>query len=97
MGLPPRAFLYTIDQIAELLSVTPRQVRDNYLYFDGVNVGSIPPRRMLARNIDPEYSPPSYAFPEGKGKAEWRVAENELIRWLKVMGFRIYDRGWIAR
>ena len=28
-------------------------------------------------------------------QTQYDIAENELIRWLKAMGFRIYDRGWV--
>lgn len=97
VGLPPRVFLYTIDQIAALLSVDPRTVKTSYLYFDGINVGPVPRDKLMARNIDPDYRPPSHAEPEGHGKAEWRVAENELIRWLKHKGFRLYDTGWTLK
>ena len=97
MGLPPRTFLYTFDQIAALLQVEVATVKNRYIYYDGLNVGAIPRKVMLARNIDPEYRLPTLEEPEGYGKAEWRVAEAELIRWLRVMGFRIYDTGWVQR
>lgn len=97
VGLPIRTVLYTIDQVATMLALEPRTVKASYLYLDGINVGSIPKRVMLARNIDPDFEPPSHSNPDGKGKPEWRIAEHELIRWLKEMGFRIYDRGWVAR
>lgn len=95
VGLPPRAFLYTLDQIAEMLSVSTRHIQTRYVYYDGLNVGVQPKKLLMARNIAPDYRPPSHAEPDGHGKAEWRVAEAELIRWLKYMGFRIYDRGWV--
>lgn len=83
MGLPVRAFLFTADQIATMLSVDEKQVKTDYLFYEGRNVGNRPRGRMLARNIADEGQKP-----------EWRVAERELIRWLKVKGFKVYDRGW---
>lgn len=83
MGLPVRAFLFTTDQIATMLSVEEEQVKKEYLFYEGRNVGNRPRHRMMARNIA-----------EPGAKPEWRVAERELIRWMKLKGFRIYDRGW---
>lgn len=80
VGLPIRPFLYTLDQISDLLSVGTRELRENYLYFDGVSTGPVPRGRMMARNIGPEDKRP-----------QWRVAEAEFIRWLRHKGFRIYD------
>lgn len=83
VGLPPRPFLYTVDQIAGLLSITPGRVHAS-LHYDRRSVGKCPREKMLAHNIATEGRHP-----------EWRIAERELVRWLRVKGFRYYDRGWI--
>lgn len=83
VGMPLRAFLFTTDQIATMLSVSEQDVKKTYLFYQGRQPGARPRSKMLARNIAPEGEKP-----------EWRVAERELLRWMKVKGFRIYDRGW---
>lgn len=82
VGLPPRVFLYTLDQIAMLVSVKPAYLRTNYIYFYGEDGGMRPKNRMLARNIASEEDRP-----------DWRVAEAELVRWLRHKRFRLYYRG----
>jgi hypothetical protein len=81
VGLPPRPFLYTLDQISTLLEVSPLQVGQYYIYFEGRSTGRASADLMKARNIAPRNHPP-----------EWRVAEAELVRWMKRKGFKFYDR-----
>lgn len=85
IGLPTRVFLYTLDQISVLLDVDEVQIRQHYVYFEGRSIGSRAKDLMLARNIAPSDQ-----------KADWRIAERELIRWLKVKGFRYYERGAVS-
>lgn len=86
VGLPPRVFLYTLDQIALMLSVSQQQVELGYIFFEGRTDG-IPQRdEMIARNIAPR-----------DAKPEWRVAENDFVRWLKLKGFRFHESGWATR
>lgn len=80
LGLPARPFLYTIDQIAGLIDVEEHHLRTHYVYFDGRSTGYVQPHHIRARNI----APPKLA-------PEWRVAENELKRWLKNKGFKLYE------
>jgi hypothetical protein len=82
VGLPYRPFLYTVDQIAVLLDLDPKTVLANYLYFEGRSIGSRHKDLMVARNIAPRDQKP-----------EWRVAERELVRWMRFKGFRYYERG----
>lgn len=85
VGLPTRPFLYTLDQISQLISVPVDRLRKNgYIYFDGRTVGMLDRMLMVARNIAPPNEKP-----------DWRVAENELIRWLRTKGFKVEDRGWV--
>lgn len=85
MGLPLRAFMYTTDQIAYMLGDTDKHVRATMIHYEGREVTPRPHAKMLARNIAPEGEKP-----------EWRVAENELIRWLRFKGFRIYARASVV-
>lgn len=80
-NMPPRVFLYTLDQIATMLAVELQYVKAHLIHYDRRSVGSRPLDKMAARNIALEGDKP-----------EWRVAEAELIRYLRRRGFRIYDR-----
>lgn len=81
--LPRRPFLYTIDQIASMLGLTEQNLKVGYVHYEGRSVGKHQPRFLMARNI----APPGV-------KPEWRVADGELTRWMKLMGFRLVDRGY---
>lgn len=79
IGLPPRVFLYTLDQIAMMLNLEQTSLERGYIYFEGRSIGARPPTKMVARNI----APPDK-------NAEWRVTEREFIRWMRGRGFRYY-------
>jgi len=81
VGLPPRPFLYTLDQIATLLDLTQTQIEQQYIFWDQRSVGRVPKNKMMARNIA-----------HHDQKPDWRVAERELVRWMKYKGFRFYER-----
>ena len=85
IDLPTRAFLYTLDQLATLLAVPQATLEQKYLFFEGVDYGRRLKTVMVARNIAPKGSPPS-----------WRVSEEELIRWAKAAGFAFYSRRLIG-
>jgi hypothetical protein len=81
IALPVRVFLYTMDQLAALLSVDEETLAARYLYFQGLSAG-VRGSRMTARNIeiDPRQPP------------RWRVAESEVLIYLRNKGFTI-DQG----
>lgn len=81
--LPRRAFLFTVDQIATLLSVEEQTVFRQYLFYEGRDVGARPKDKMVARNIARQGEKP-----------DWRIAEREFMRWMRVKGFRYYERGY---
>lgn len=83
IGLPPRIFLYTIDQVAQLLSLTQPYVKNTLLFYDRREPGLTPKTRLRAINIAPEGETP-----------EWRVAERELIRYLRSRGVKFYETGY---
>lgn len=74
--LPPRPFLYTLDQVADLLVVDLSEIHKKYIYFHGRSTGVKSPKQLAARNIAPDGERP-----------EWRVEEMELIRWFRHTGF----------
>ena len=78
MGLPFRPFLYTLDQIADLLAVDSVK---RFVHFDGRSLGVAPPDKLKACNIAPAGERP-----------EWRIEEVELIRWFHRTGFRPISR-----
>jgi DNA-binding XRE family transcriptional regulator len=77
--LPPRPFLYTVDQLANLLGVTELTVENNYLFYTSNEWGKPSPDLLVARNIASSHDKP-----------DWRVEEKELKRWMKRKGFRFY-------
>jgi hypothetical protein len=81
-GLPPRIILYTLDQIATFIEVPITEVRRRFIHFDGRTLGVPKRKQMVARNIAPDNE-----------KAEWRVAEQELLRWAKACGYKFYSTG----
>lgn len=85
VNLPPRIFLYTLDQIAGIISMTQAHLERNYIYYYGKSTGPKPRERMMARDIN-----------AGTDKRpDWRVADTEVVRWLRRAGFVISDRGWL--
>ena len=67
-NLPPRPFFYTLDQLVDLLQMPVKK----WIFYYGINIGRQPDDKILARNIAPEGTSP-----------EWRVEEDEFIRWLR--------------
>ena len=83
LGLPPRIFMYTPDQIGTLLELSEKYVKEKLLFYERREPG-VPPRdRLRARNIAPEGEKPI-----------WRVTERELIRYLRFKGIKFYERGY---
>jgi hypothetical protein len=82
IGIPSRVFLFTMDQLSVMLDIDEKTILSSYIYFEGRSVGSRKKGLMVAINI----APPEL-------KPEWRVAEREFIRWMRVKGYRYYERG----
>lgn len=85
VGLPARPFFYTVDQIAVCLNLSVETVKQKYLFFDGRSTGSQSIHLMVARNIAKPTDRP-----------EWRIAEREFVRWLKLKKFKVYDAGVVT-
>jgi hypothetical protein len=73
MGLPYRPFFYTLDQVADIFQVSDVS---RYLHYDMRSPGVRSLDKLLAVNIAPEGTQP-----------EWRVEEQELLRWMHHKGF----------
>lgn len=81
IGLPFRPFLYTLDQIATMLNVSLTTFKNTYVHYEGVSIGFREHGKMWARDIAPEGERP-----------DWRIAENEFIRWCRFKHFKVYTR-----
>jgi hypothetical protein len=83
VGLPMTPFMYHLDQVATMLNKTTADLIDTHIFFLGRSYGRQHPRKIKAVNIavNPEDIP------------EWRVTEGELVRWLKLLGVKVYSRG----
>lgn len=78
LGLPYRPFLYTLDQIQDLLLVNDL---NPLLYWDKRSTGVHHMYLIKTVNI----------MPDGV-KPEWRVEEAELLRWMRHKNFKILGR-----
>ena len=76
--LPTRAFLYTLDQVAFILDMNVTTLKSGYIYYSGLSTGLGRKHLIQARDISDPL----------KSSREWRVAETELVRWMKLKGFR---------
>lgn len=85
-GLPLRVYLYTLDQIATMVQIQLTTLKSNYIHFEERSVGFRPLDRISARNIAPDGEKP-----------EWRVTEEEFVRWLRYRGFKVYNRATVYR
>ena len=85
IGLPVREFMYTIDQIAYMMGTTEAYVKRSLLFYEGRSVGVCPKDKLLAVDISPDDAT----------KAEWRIAERHLKRWMRYKGWKFYERGYV--
>lgn len=86
VGLPPTSFLYTIDQICTLIAMNQDQAMRTIFYFYMRSTGAKSPHHMMVRDISPPNEQP-----------EWRVAEAEFVRWLKLKGYEVTHVPMIRR
>lgn len=82
VGLPPRPFLYTLDQIAVMTGITETRLLQTHCFLEQRSLGSPGKHLLKCRNIAARDERP-----------DWRILEAELIRWMKVKGFRYYEVG----
>lgn len=86
VGLPATPFFYYLDQCAQFLQLTTDQFVSGYVWFLGRSRGVKSPRQLKAVNIQPDADAPP----------DWRISEGELVRWCKLMGFKVYSRGRVV-
>jgi hypothetical protein len=86
VGLPPTPFLYHLDQVATMLGKSVDDLCNSNLYFVGRSIGRLTLRQIKTINIAANQD----------DQPEWRVTEGELVRWLKVMGIRVFSRGRVV-
>lgn len=81
VGLPVRPFLFTLDQVAALLSLGQGELEDKYIHFWGRSEGRLLANgdRIKAVNIAPSDQAP-----------EWRVSEEDFIRWCLAKDIVVY-------
>jgi hypothetical protein len=86
VGLPLTPFFYHLDQCAQFVQMTEPDFISAYVWFLGRSSGVRGPRKLKAVNIQPE---PDAA-------PDWRISEGELVRWMKMLGFKVYSRGKVV-
>lgn len=86
VGLPATPFFYYLDQCAQFLQMPTDQFISSYVWFLGRTTGRKSPRQLRAVNMqaDTDQQP------------DWRISEGELVRWLKLLGFKVYSRGHVV-
>lgn len=77
VGLPPQTFLYTLDQIAGMINISQHTLEATYVFFMARSLGRKRPDEMRAYNIAPEDKQP-----------DWRIPQQEFIRWLRLKKIR---------
>lgn len=82
LDLPRRIFMYTLDQVADVLNVTRTTLNNNYIWYFRRQFGVKDPHKITARNVAPDDATP-----------DWRVSEDELHRYLKFKGFKFTRSG----
>jgi hypothetical protein len=86
VGLPPTPFFYHLDQCAQFMQLPVDAFTSRYVWFLGRTIGTKSPRQLKAVNmqVNPDDMP------------DWRISEGELVRWMKLMGFKVYSRGRVV-
>lgn len=80
--LPVRQFMYTIDQIAHMLSCSTDTLYNKYLWYTGRDHGQ-PGSKLKAINIAPL---------EDATTADWRVTEEDFFFWLKQRNITFHEQ-----
>lgn len=81
VGLPVRPFLFTLDQVAGLLSLEEGDFKRDYVYFWG--------RTQFQYRAGGDYIKAINIAPHDK-PAVWRISEEDLLRWLTRRGYVVY-------
>jgi hypothetical protein len=83
LHVPRPPFLYTIDQVAQIASLSMSSMVNRYVFYDTLTAGRPSADLLIAHNIAPLGDRP-----------DWRISDGELTRWLKRKGFRPRYDSW---
>lgn len=86
-GIPRRPIFWTLDQVADMLSLSEMQLVKSYVWFQGQEVG--PYRKHYLRAVDLNRG--LVHAERGRPAVNWRIAENELVRWMTFHKLWLYD------
>jgi len=78
-GIPRRPFLWYMDQIKSMLSISDKFIAD-HAFREGLDFGKPDSRQLRIINIAPTFDQP-----------EWRVDDRELRRFCKRHRIPVYD------
>lgn len=85
VGIPFKVFLYTLEQVADMLAVDVKSFSARYVHYDNRTPGRKKSDTFMARDISPLGEKP-----------DWRIADNEVLRWFKSKGYKLVERGWVV-
>lgn len=88
-GLPRRPIFWTIDQVADMLSISVPSLVKSYLWFDGKEIGPYHRQFLRASNLAVGRTHRNF----GDQPSDWRIAEPELLRWMKFHRLYLFDEG----
>lgn len=77
---------WTIDQIADMLALPEQTLRNSYIWYEGRDKGAY--RRQYLRAVNVNVGRHDFDL-TNNAQREWRVAEDEFLRWLT------YHKLWI--
>ena len=77
VALPTKAFMYTLEQVASMLEVAPAHFKNRMVFYSGRDRMKPRAEDLVAVNLSKANVAP-----------EWRVGEEELIRWLRIKGIK---------
>lgn len=81
VDIPVREFFFTMDQIAYMLDLDEKLLREQYVQYPGREWGKGAGGRMRATNIAPPDVEPN-----------WRVSQTDFIQWMRVKGIQFNEK-----
>jgi hypothetical protein len=86
VSLPVRPFLYTHEQVAQILGMTENGLSNHVAFYEGASVHKYTPHDLKFINVG-----------KPDDKKIWRCEERELVRWMKLKGVKVRDASWARR
>jgi hypothetical protein len=84
VDLPARIFLYTLDQVASMVQLDEEIFVASHVYLTGRSTFPKTQDFLRAHNIAQPAAEP-----------QWRIAEFEVLRWMRLKGIRYREPGVI--